>query len=311
KDLKMIDQLPTKEWLDDHAQQEPEQEFVEHEVAIENTKEDRRKNQEELQDVITSIVNIKPEALEKEHKDANEKAHILTEEAEKALATTSDIFDTEINTQLMLDSNLVALTTGGAASGRYYDYHPYHGWGKSYIHNEGGVTRGSSGFNLAANKMFPYARARGDGSGISDDNDVTTSVKLYFAFFPKNIGHIRALVSYTTRGWYQIYSNDKWYNSKEALIDLEIGVRLYQNVWTGSRKKDVFSLHGDNINRKGRIDGSGNFFSESMAVGANKWVIAEVSVRAHVETEGSGSTAQLNFKSHDFIRIPYVRFDFS
>ena len=307
----MINQLPTEEWLNDQAQQEPDKEFVAHEVAIENTKEDGRKNQEELEEIITSLVKIKPEALEKEHQDANEKAHILTQEAEDTLATTSDLFDANINTQLMISSNLVALTTGGSAAGNYYDYHPYHGWGKSYKHNEGGTTHGSSGFSLAANKMFPYAYARGDGSGVSDDNDVTTSVKLFFAFYPRNIGHIRALVSYTTHGWYQIYSNDKWYNSKEATVDFEIHVKLYQNFWTGSRKKDIFRLHDDNINRNGRIDRSGTFFSESMAIGANKWVIAEVSVRAHVETEGSGSTALLNFKNNDFIRIPYVRFDFS
>lgn len=307
----MMHQLPTEEWLNNQAQQKPAQEFVEHEVSIANAKEERRQNQEELETIITSVMKMNPESLEKEHEDANEHARILTEEAEKTLATTSDIFDTQINTQLMMESNIVALTTGGTTAGRYYDFHPYFGWGKSYIHNEGGVTHGSSGFSLAANKMFPFASARGDGSGISDDNDVTTSVKLYFAFYPRAFGHIRALVSYNTRGWYQIHSNDKWYNSKEATVDLEIHVRLYQNVWTGSRKKDIFRLHDDNINRNGRIDENGTFFSGSTAVGKNKWVIAEVSVRAHVETEGSGSTALLNFKDNDFIRIPWVRFDFS
>ncbi len=307
----MLDQLPTEKWLDNQAQQGPEQEFVEHEVAIENTKEDRRNNQEELEELLTSVIKIKPDALKKEYKDENDKAHILTEKSEKVLGTPSDIFDKEINTQLMLESNLVALTTRGTMPGYYYDFHPYHGWGRSYKHNEGGVTQGSSDFNLAANKMFPFAYARGDGSGITDDNDVTTSVKLFFAFFPRKIGHIRALVSYTTRGWYQIYSNDKWYNSKEAAVGLDIHVKLYQNYWSSSRKKDLFNLHDDNIHRNGRIDGNGTLFSESIAVGKNKWVIAEVSIKARVETEGSGSTALLNFKNNDFIRIPYVRFDFS
>ncbi|MCK5681568.1 hypothetical protein KAI46_12235 [bacterium] len=308
----MINQLPTEEWIDEQAQEGPEQEFVENEVAIENTKEDRRKNEEEMKEIITSVVKIKPEALEEENKGENEKARILTEEAEKVLATKSDsVLDEEINTQLMIESNLVALTTGGATPGHYYDHHPYRGWGRVYRHNEGGVTTGSSGFNLAANKMFPYAYARGDGSGISDDNDVTTWVKLYFAFWPGRNGHIRVRIPYITRGWYQIRSNDKWYNSKEAKVDLEMHVKLHQNYWGGHAKKDLFQLSDDNINSNGRIDVDGSFYSGSIAVGANKWVIAEVAVRARTETEGSGSTARLDFRNPDYVRIPHVRFEFS
>ena len=308
----MIEQLPTEEWINEQAQQEPEQEYVANEIAIENSKEDRRKNEEEMREIITSIVNIKSEALKEENRAENEKAQLLSEEAEEILSTKSDVLlDEEINTQLMMDSSLVALTTGGTNAGSYIDHNPYRGWGRIDRHNEGGRTRGSIGTDLAANKMFPYAYARGDGSGISDDNDVTTWVKLYFAFWPGRNGHIRAFVPYSVRGWYQIYSNDKWYNSKEATVDLEMHVRLFQNYWTGINKEDVFRLHSGNINRNGRIDRDGNFFSQSMAVGANKWVIAEVSVRARVETEGSGSTAKLNFAGSDFIRIPYVQFDFS
>lgn len=308
----MIEQLPTREWLDGQAQEGPEQEFVENEVAIENSKEDRRKNEEEMKEIITSFVKIKPEALEEENRQENDKAQLLTEEAEKALATESDILlDEDINMQLMIDSNLVALTTGGAAPGHYFDHNPYHGWGRVDRHNEGGVTTGSAGFDLAANKMFPYARARGDGLGWTDDNDVTTWVKLFFAFWPGRNGHIRVLVPYITRGWYQIYSNDKWWNSKEATVDLEMHVRLHQNFWAGNAREDVFRLHDDNINRNGRIDRSGNFFSGSMAVGAGRWVIAEVAVRARVETEGSGSSARLDFRNPDFVRIPWVRFDFT
>ncbi|WP_456402055.1 hypothetical protein [Hydrogenimonas sp.] len=305
-------QLPDGQWLDEQAEFDPEREFVENEVAIERSKEERRKNEEEMREIVTSVMKIKPKALEDEHKAENEKASQIVEEAESLLASKSSLaLDEAINLQLMMESNVAIETTGGSTPGHYYDHHPYHGWGGVYRHNEGGVTTGSGVFDTAANKMFPYAYARGDGSGITDDNDVTTWVKLFFAFWPRRNGHIRVLVPYLTRGWYQIYSNDKWYNSKEATVDLELHVRLHQNYWAGSAKEDIFRLHDDNINRNGRIDRSGQLYSGSMAIGADRWVIAEVGIRARVETEGSGSTARLDFRAPDFVRIPWVRFDFS
>ena len=308
----MIEQLPQGEWLDEHAQREPEQEFAENEVAIANTKEDRSKNEEEMREIITSVVKIKPKALEDEQKAENERAEALSAEAENMLAGQSSLdIDEKINRELMLESNAVIETVTGDGPGHYYDYNPYHGWGGVYRHNEGGLTTGSAGFDLAANKMFPYAYARGDGSGITDDNDVNTWTKLFFAFWPRRYGNVRVYVPYIVHGWYQIYSNDKWYNSKEATVDLDIQVQLYQNYWGGKRKADVFRLHDDNINRSGRIDRSGAIYSGSIPVGVNRWVIAEVAVRARVETEGSGSTARLDFRNPDFVRIPWVRFDFS
>jgi hypothetical protein len=302
--------LASVEWLEEKAARGPEQEFIEEEQAIANKKEISKKNEAEMLDV-TAALKIKTSALEDENKQEFVLATSLAEDAEKELASMAEVDDLDIIQQIVLDTNLDVLTVGGGGPGHYYDYNPYHGWGKVYKHNEGGVTTGSAGYSLSAKKMYPYAHARGEGSGIADDNDVTTWVKLYFAFWPRQNGHVRAYVPYYTRGWYQIRSNDKWYNSKEAVVDLDMNVQLFQNYWGGDIKNDVFRIKDDNINRNGRIDRSGSLYSGGIPVGANKWVIAEVAVRARVETEGSGSLATLNFKSPDNIYIPYVRFDFS
>ena len=308
EDMKAL--LPSIEWSEQEAAKNPELEFTEEEKAVANKKEFSKKNEAEMLDV-TAALKIKASSLEEENRQESDLSGSLAKEAEEELASSAEVDDLEIVQQVVLDTNLNIQTVAGSGPGRYYDHNPYNGWGRYYWHNEGGVTTGSAGFSRTARKMYPYAHARGDGSGISDDNDVTTWVKLYFAFWPRQNGHVRAYVPYYTRGWYQIRSNDKWYNSKEALVDLDLNVQLHQNYWGGHVRDDIFHLADDNINRNGRIDRSGSLYSGGIPIGANKWVIAEVAVRARVETEGSGTIATLNFRSSDYIYVPYVRFDFS
>lgn len=302
--------LPSLEWLDEQAAREPDREFEESELAIANHKDALKINEAEMLD-LASAMKIKASSIEEENKSLVKFAEELAKQDEEELASKTEADDVEVIQQAMLDYSIDSQTVTGGGAGRYYDSNPYHGWGSVNRHNEGGVTSGSAAYNLAARKMFPYAHARGDGSGISDDNDVTTWTKLFFAFWPTQNGHVRALVPYTTRGYYRIYANDKWYNSKEARVDLDVRVRLHQNYWGGQVNEAVFDRFDDNINQSGRIDISRSLYSGSLAVSRDKWVIAEVAVRARVETEGSGSTATLSFRSPDSIFVPYVRFDFS
>ncbi len=307
-DIKEI--LPDIYWIDQQAALQPDREFAEAEQAISAHKEARKRNEADLLNLV-SAVKLKPSDIDDENRSQVKFAEELTKRDEEELATPAEVDDIEIIQQVILDSNLDTQTVTGGGPGHYYDYNPYRGWGRYYWHNEGGTTTGSANYNLTARKMYPYAHAIGDGSGITDDNDVTTWVKLYFAFWPRQNGHVRAYVPYYTRGYYRIYSNDKWYNSKEAKVDLDVHVQLYQNYWGGYVKDDVFRRSDDNINQSGRIDLNRSLYSGSLAIGADKWVIAEVAVRALVETEGGGSTATLNFRSPDYIYVPYVRFDFS
>lgn len=307
-DMKQM--FPDISWIDEQAALEPDREFAEEEQAIAALKEARKINEAELLD-LTSALKMKASDIEDVNRKDVEFAKELAKQDEEELAAPSEVDEIEIIQQVMLENILDIQTVTGGGPGRYYDSNPYRGWGRSYRHNEGGYTTGSAGYSLAARKMFPYAHARGDGSGISDDNDVTTWTKLYFAFWPRQNGHVRAYVPYYTRGYYRIYANDKWYNSKEAKVDLDVHVNLYQNYWGGYVKDDVFHRANDNINQNGRIDLNRSLYSGSLAIGANKWVLAEVAVRARVETEGSGSMATLNFRNPDYIFVPYVRFDFS
>ncbi len=307
----MKESLPQIEWLDQEAEKKPEQEYAELESSIANSREDRKKHEAEMREV-AAAAKLRTDAFEVEGKQQSEHAAQMAVEDEETYAPSSaEIDDTEIMQQLTIEQNLEIQTVTGTGPGRYYDSNPYHGWWRVHTHNEGGVTTGNASVSLAARRMRPYAHARGDGTGISDDNDVTTWTKLFFAFWPRQNGHVRAYVPYFTRGWYRVRANDGFFTSKEACVDLDVNVRLHQNYWGGNVKDNVFRLSDDNINRSGRIDLNRTLYSGSLPVGANKWVICEVEVRTRVETEGSGSIATLSFRGSDYIFVPWVRFDFS
>lgn len=305
-----IHDLPDAAWLAAESEMTTNRVFAEHERALADHKEAMRTNQAELTDLASALKKSASD-IEKENKELSAFAAEMAQEDEERLASQVETDDPALMRQFTIMRAVDAQTVTGGGPGNYVDPHPYSGWGRWYTHNEGGVTQASANYSTAANKMYPYAHARGDGAGITDDNDATSYVKLYFALWPTRNGHVRAFVPYVTRGYYRIYSNDKWYNSKEAKVDLDFSVQLYQNFWGGYVKDDVFYRFDDNINQSGRIDLTRTLYSGSLAVGANKWVIAEVTVRAHVETEGSGSTGTLSFRGADYIWVPYVRFDFS
>ena len=307
---KMRESLPTAEWLDRHAAAAPDGEHLADVKAMLARREMGKKAEAEIRDVLGAL-KIKAVDVEAAEREDNAQAEKLVQTAEADLATIGHVEEAQLLEQITLDLNVLPATVTGDGPGQYYDFSPYHCWHRWYTHNEGGVTEGRVACDRTARRMHTYSRARGDGSGITDDNYVTSWVKLYFAFWPRRNGHVRAFVPYITRGWYQIYANDKWYNSKRAQIDIDVHVQLHQNYWGGYVKDDVFHLNSQNINRSGRIDTSRSLYSGGIPIGADSWVIAEVALKAYSYTSGGGSSAISSFWNTDYVHVPYVRFDFS
>lgn len=311
QDLQTI--LPTAEWLDEQSEHDVEQEIQEANEFFQQSIEMLQEKEAALID-LAQRSGISLSQIQTENNNANSLVDELFVLDEQEHENSTEPDDTAIIQQLVLEDafDLDPLTVGGNRSGSYKDFHPYHGWGKVYKHNEGGKTIGSSATNKSARRMYPYAYARGDGIGITDDNDVTTWTKLFFAFWPSRRGIVRAYVPFKISGLYRIYSNDKWYNSKEAKVDLRVYAKLYQSYWGPQEQQQVFSRSDDNINQRSRIERDPALYTRPLQVGERKWVIAEVAVRAHVETEGSGSTGMLDFRPRaNYIWVPYVRFDYA
>ncbi len=298
-----------KDFLEESALRDVAQEISMMEEGIAQTKEMARESEAEMWELIRHL-KFQPEAMETENKKEDEQAKIFSRQAEDNLQTNDleiDVISEEELDQFVFETQ----TVGGGASGYYWDTLPYHVWGRVYKHNEGGLTQGSQVLIRSERKMYLYAKARGAGLGITDDNDVTVYGKFFYAFYPRKIGTVRVYVPVTTRGWYQLRSNDKWWNSKEAKAFLTLKVRLHQNFWGPAKKRRIFARGGDNISAADRLDRRQSIYSDPLTVGANKWVIAEVTCRLRVETEGSGTLSVLSFRRPDCLYIPGVRFEFA
>lgn len=292
--------LATKQWLEQEAARKAEKEFAGAEAAIERHKESRKRHEKEVRDVVTALKLAR--ALDEESQQQKEIAERASKQAEEELAGKAEVGYQQIAERFAFEAGIAGAVSDWVK--------PYAGTGLVNRHNEGGVTEGSYAYDLAASRMYPFAKAQGAGTGWTDDNDVTTYTTLYFAFLPPRVGNVRAYVQYVSNGWYQIRSDDTWNTSKEALIDLALTVTLAQNYWGGTVKRDIWHMEDDNIDDRDRLDQIGSLYSDPLDVGANKWVIAEVKVRAHVETEGSGSIGVLNFAYPDFLEFR-ARFHFA
>lgn len=298
-----------KNFLDEIAEQQAAEEIGLLEEAISQSKELARENEAEMHELIKHL-KFRPEAIEAENEKENEQAEILAQEAEERLQLKE--VDQEIVPEEILDLfSLETQIVGGEHPGHYWDITPYHAWGRVYPHNEGGVTVGSAQLVRSERKMFLYARAHGAGLGITDDNDVTVYGRFFYGFRPRKIGMVRVYVPFISRGWYRVRSNDKWWNSKEAKAEVTLSVRLFQYYWGAPQEYKFFSKYKTNGQDKNRLDRFQSLYSDPMAVGSNRLVIAMVTCKLRVETEGSGSLAILSFRRPDCIFIPGVRFEFS
>lgn len=306
----MTQDLPNAEWIEEQAALEPEAEHAEAMKAIRDYKDIGKQNEAEMGDILSAL-KIKPSELDERERKEAEFATALADTAETELAGQGPGDDLDIARQITLETNILPETVSGTSPGNYYDHTPYNYWQRWYTHREGGSVEGRVSCDVTGRRLRSYSRARGDGAGFWNDNYTTSWTKFYYAFWPRRNGHVRAYVPFQTRGWYQIYANDKWYNDKSAKIEVDFSVKLRQNYWGGAVNDRVFSRRGDNINQNGRVDMNRSLYSGSIPVGANKWVIAEVAVRNYVHAQGGGSNATMSFWAPDRVFVPYVRFDFS
>ncbi len=298
-----------KNFLEESAEQETSAAMALIEEEIAQSKEMARENEAEMWELIRHL-KFQTEAIEAENAKEDEQAEIFARQAEENLQTQEidvEVLGEEELDQFILETQSVI----GDRPGHYWDTLPYHAWGRVYRHNEGGVTQGSAILIRSERKMFLYARAKGAGLGITDDNDVTVYGKFYYLFYPRNNGFVRVYVPVAIKGWYQLRSNDKWWNSKEAKARITFQVRLYQNYWGPTKRSHIFNRGGGNISVANRIDRYQSIYSDPLTVGANKWVIAELTCKLRVETEGSGTLSVLSFRRPDCIYIPGVRFEFA
>src|SRR6266851_4608843 len=153
--------------------------------------------------------------------------------------------------------------------------------------------------------------ANGAGSGIFGTGAGSFTVYMdwwftYNAPADRNYGHA---IWVPFHGFYILYSDDGFWDSKEAHARIDLSAVGYQYNYKATGSTNVFDLDSQNINVNDRFDGWRTMYYSDL-LGADRAYL-RVSASFYVYARGGGSTAQLNFSdgNANYMGVPWVYVD--
>lgn len=151
----------------------------------------------------------------------------------------------------------------------------------------------------------------GSGSGIFGSGACGGTLIMdwwftYMAPQDRNYGHT---IWVPFHGFYIVYADDGFWDSKEAHARIDLSVVGYQYNYKASASTNVFDLDSQNINVNDRFDGWRTAYYSDL-LGADRAYL-RVSASFYVYARGGGSTAQLNFSdgNANYLGMPWVHID--
>ncbi|MBI3747361.1 MAG: hypothetical protein HY262_00705, partial [Chloroflexi bacterium] len=151
----------------------------------------------------------------------------------------------------------------------------------------------------------------GSGSGIFGTGACGGSIVMdwwftYVAPQNRNYGHT---IWVPFHGFYIIYADDGFWDSKEAHARIDLSAVGYQYNYKAGGGTNVFDMDSQNINVNDRFDGWRTMYYADL-LGADRAYL-RVSASFYVYARGGGSTAQLNFSdgNANYIGTPWVYVD--
>lgn len=153
--------------------------------------------------------------------------------------------------------------------------------------------------------------ASGGGSGIfgTGAGSFTAYMDWWFTYGApqdRNYGHT---VWVPFHGFYVLYADDGFWDSKEAHARIDLSAVGYQYNYKATGSTNVFDQDGQNINVDDRFDGWRTMYYSDL-LGADRAYL-RVSASFYVYARGGGSTAQLNFSdgNANYVGVPWVYID--
>jgi hypothetical protein len=153
--------------------------------------------------------------------------------------------------------------------------------------------------------------ANGSGSGIFGTGAASFTVYMdwwftYNAPQNRNYGHT---IWVPFHGFYILYSDDGFWDSKEAHARIDLSAVGYQYNYKATGSTNVFDLDSQNINVNDRFDGWRTMYYSDL-LGADQAYL-RVTASFYVYARGGGSTAQLNFSdgNANYMGVPWVSVD--
>ena len=132
----------------------------------------------------------------------------------------------------------------------------------------------------------------------------------WFNYLPtenRNYGHI---IYVPFHGFYLLYADDGFWDSKEAHARIDLSAVGYQYNYKAIGSTNVFDIDSQNINVNDRFDGWRTMYYSDLLGGQDRAYL-RVTASFSIYARGGDSTAQLNFSdgNANFIGIPWVHID--
>ena len=181
----------------------------------------------------------------------------------------------------------------------------YGGWWSSWNGETEEVPNVS--FNVGANRFDPRAQAWGEGWYDGDFSKIHGY--LGFRFNPPSWGHLHIYTYPWLHGYYNLYSDDEWYNSEYARAKLDTWVDVHQNFWRSRQYRRRFTMASGELHptRYGRFDSS---YSHAYYTDVGEGDTVTIRVGTHLDcyARASGGRSKLNFQAGtgNYIHVPYV-----
>ncbi len=163
------------------------------------------------------------------------------------------------------------------------------------------------GYNPGSFDMDDYAYGGGSGLFGTGAGSFTTYIDWWFNFRPdttKFYGHNIYVPYY---GFYILYSDDGFWDSKEAAARIDLSAKGYQYGYKPQSSNNLFNTDSQNINVNDRFDGwRSMYYGDLLASGDQAYLLVTSSF--YVYARGGGSHAEWNFSSGvaNYIGTPWV-----
>jgi len=165
------------------------------------------------------------------------------------------------------------------------------------------------GYNPGNIDLSDYANGGGSGIFGTGAGSFTVYMDWWFTYNApqdRNYGHT---IWVPFHGFYILYSDDGFWDSKEAHARIDLSAVGYQYNYKATGSTNVFDLDSQNINVNDRFDGWRTMYYSDL-LGADRAYL-RVTASFYVYARGGGSTAQLNFSdgNANYMGVPWVYVD--
>lgn len=148
----------------------------------------------------------------------------------------------------------------------------------------------------------------GSGSGLFGSGACSGTLVMdwWFTYRPTENRNYSHTIYVPYHGFYVLYADDGFWDSKEAHARIDLSASGYQYNWKPRGDTNVFDWDSQNVNVGDRFDGWRTMYYSDL-LGADQAYLL-VSSSFYVYARGGGSHAQLNFSDGDanYMGVPWV-----